>query len=242
MNPILDCTNFETTKKSIALIFNINENTLISNLQNMDRIPENENLEDYIYEAFDKNYHIPDIIDCIYFHGTRTRNPKSFLERGILPKKLVEESIWHELIILSKELDIPKSGKNPCATSFIAKTWINSEGPFGFLFKEAATHPSGLLHNYTETPEIVEDISGCLLGKNYIHLVNKYKEITKPYIISFSCTQNNDPIRNALLYLHLVLHGWSAIEAASEAVTCFDGNGVTIDPASIKYIECVHKP
>ncbi|MCA2815103.1 MAG: hypothetical protein IM477_22390 [Microcystis sp. M090S1] len=69
------------------------------------------------------------------------------MERGILPKKLVEQSIWDELKILSKELNILKSGKNPFATSFIAKTWINSEGPFGFLFKEAATHPSDLLHN-----------------------------------------------------------------------------------------------
>lgn len=239
MEYTLDCTNFETTKKSVASILEISEDVLISRLYDLAEIPKTEDATDYLYEKFCQIYTLPPSIRCIYFHGTRAKDPSSFKKCGILPKRLVEQSIREELTCLSKRLNLQKIGDNPFATSFYFKMGIAHEGPFGVLFKDAALYPTGFQRSYINVPEIVEDISGQLLGKNYGYLVDFYKKITNPYIISFSSPSDTDPIRYALRYLHLIVHGCNEIESASIAVTCFNGNGEPVNPESIISIERV---
>lgn len=67
-----------------------------------------------------------------------------------------------------------KSGTYPHNTSYSSKQRPSDEGPFGFLIRDACLHAIGSAHSYTSAPELVEDLSGLLLGANFKLLVKRY--------------------------------------------------------------------
>ncbi|WP_206360714.1 hypothetical protein, partial [Vibrio sp. F13] len=70
--------------------------------------------------------------------------------------------------------------------SIAGKGFVNDEGPFAFLIRCVAIEAPGSNHSYTHTPEMVEDIAGSLLGENYEQLVQRFRDITNPFIVSFT--------------------------------------------------------
>jgi hypothetical protein len=236
MAKTLDCSSYESAKESVSTIFEIDESELSEFLKSIQSLPTEEEYTEYIYKVFCNKFGPPKgHSHTIWFHGTRTNNIESFKKEGILPKSDSIERVRSALITLSDGLE--KVGENPFSMSLAGKQAIIDEGPFAVLIKDVAIHAPGFAHSYIETPEIVEDIAGALFGTNYIHLVERFKAISKPYIISFSEKACDYELRHAVWYLYLVESGEDKIDSSGSASTCFDSRGSKIPPEKIKTIE-----
>ena len=123
--------------------------------------------------------------------------------------------------------------------SISGKQGDHDEGPFAFLMRDIAIHAPSPNHNYLDSPEMVEDFSGTLLGENYSQLVNSFKEISTPCLVSFTSESKGYEVPQALLYLKLVEDGETHFEAASSANTFFDSGNVIVSPDRIKFVEII---
>ena len=239
LDMILDCSCPESAKKSLSKIFNTTEEQLISAIRSVrqddsDYQPPQDVIYSYICEIFGAPY---GDVKITWFHGTRVEDESLFYKKGILPKSIVRRSLAPRLKELAK--DLKHSGENPFSVSLSGKQDPHDEGPFAFLIKDVAIHAPGFTHSYLEAPEMVEDIAGILLGENYSQLVNRFKEITKPFIVSFTSESKGYELRYALWYLKLIEDGYTLIDAASAANTCYCSNGKTIPPEKIQNVELV---
>ncbi|MCB2387322.1 hypothetical protein [Thalassolituus alkanivorans] len=197
-------------------------------------IPEYEFIYGKVCEVFGE----PDLeIETIWFHGTRTDSIESFKTRGILSKSYVKNNI--ESKVKSLAVGVFPKGNNPFSTSIQSKDSTLDEGPYAVLFKEVALYSPGSSHSYITCPEIVEDLAGSVVGENYKEIVDRYYSATKPYIIAFRMEAGRDELARALWYLHSMADGDSSIEAAELANTCFNSNGVAINPERIVSYEIV---
>ncbi|MGY4879318.1 hypothetical protein ACLUEY_15725 [Vreelandella aquamarina] len=236
---ILDCSCYESSKRTLSEIFGTTEESLISLLGSISPYDNDyQPPEKVIYSSVCDNFGVPEEeIDIIWFHGTRVEDEGLFYEKGILPKSTARSLLEPRLKELSEGLE--RSGQNPFSLSLFGKQGEHDEGPFAFLIRDAAIHAPGAHHRYVEVPEMVEDISGTLLGENYIELVNRFQEITNPFVVSFiSCSEGYE-LAHALWYLKLIVDGEEEVEAASIANTCFCGNGKAISPEKIQAIEAL---
>jgi hypothetical protein len=232
----LDCTSPETAVTTLAQIFNTTETELLSLLDGIRPCDGAAPSEDLIYEQVCEQFGPPSFpLNVTWFHGTRVEDHKLFLQHGILPKSGAREFIEPRLKELAKGL--VAEGDNPFSFSVIAKQGEHDEGPFASLIRDVVIHSPGAYHNYLQSPEIVEDIAGALLGKNYDALLKRFKDVTKPYLVAFRAESQGDEISCALWYLKLISDGHSTIEAAAGANTCYCGNGITIFPDQIRSIE-----
>lgn len=118
-----------------------------------------------------------------------------------------------------------------------AKKMINDEGPFAFLIRTVAVRAPGATHDYTAAPEMVEDLSGELLGGNFGLLVERFQRCSKPCIVSFRGAGRRHHVARALWYVHLVELGEQEDEAADAANTCYDGAGVAVPAGDIVDVE-----
>ncbi len=239
MEKILDCSNQDRACSSVCEIFNTDEPTLTSILKTLN--PYQNHIykpEEYIYTKICEALGSPESkIQAMWFHGTRTNNINSFHTKGILPKSAIKEDIEATLISLSSGIE--KKGANQFSFSTQGKQNPSDEGPFAVLFKEVAIHAPGMNHSYIETPEMVEDIAGSLLGENYHQLVALYKSITQPYVITFIGSAGHNELSLALWYLHSIVAGDPSIEAAERANTSFNSSGITIPPSRIIKAELI---
>lgn len=237
---ILDCSSYNSVVQSLCEIFHTTEDILLSVLKS---VKNNESIDYYTLEqnvdsiTRTKLGEPDDKMEVLWFHGTRVEDPVSFYNHGILPKSQVRNKLLPRLESLASGLE--KLGTNPFGLSMTGKSGIHDEGPFAFLVKTVAINAPGKNHNYTESPELVEDIAGGLLGKNYQQLVSRFQEFTEPYIVSFTAKPNGGEISRALLFLKLIEDGKSEIEAGEKANTFFSSQGVAILPDRIKEIELV---
>jgi hypothetical protein len=235
---ILDCSSYNSVTQSLCEIFRTTEDVLLSVLksveydESIDYYTLEQNVSSFIRARFGEP---DDKLEILWFHGTRVEDPALFYSHGILPKSQVRDELLSRLISLTSGLE--KLGDNPFSLSVSVKADINDEGPFAFLVKSAAIHANGNNHNYTKSPELVEDIAGILLGENYQQLVSRFQEVTKPYIVSFTAKPKGGEVSRALLFLKLMEDGESEIEAGESANTFFSSHGVTILPDRIKDIE-----
>lgn len=232
----LDCSSPKTAVTSLAELFDTTEAELLSLLNsvspyNGDASPENV-IYDQVCERFGPPY---SLLKVTWFHSTRVEDHTLFLERGILPKSAAKEIIEPRLKELAK--DLVAAGDNPFSLSMMGKQGEHDEGPFAFLIRDVAIHAPGGHHNYLQSPEVVEDISGTLLGRNCDALISRFKDITRPYLITFTAEPQGDEIPLALFYVKLIHDGHPLIEAAHGANTCFCGNGRVIPPDQIRSIE-----
>lgn len=236
---ILDCSNYESTKKSILDIFSTTEDKLTSFLQSINLFENIEKpAENVLYEeACDILGHPKGNISVVWFHGTRTEDASRFKELGILTKSEARKFIEPRLKKLSEGME--SFGSNPFSMSISGKQGIHDEGPFAFLMRDIAIHAPSPNHNYLDSPEMLEDIAGTLLGENYSQLVNSFKETSTPCLVSFTSESKGYEVPQALLYLKLVEDGETHFEAASSANTFFDSENVIVPPCRIKSVEII---
>jgi hypothetical protein len=238
INIFLDCSNYESTKNSVAEIFGIDPVCLIDFLKS---ISANDDQKDFLvmmYFEMCNRFGMPKCNpDVVWFHGTRVKDKKSFYIHGILPKKMAREKI--ESVLLPLAEGVEKKGVNPLDLSQAGKCTEADEGPFSVLFKLFSINKIENNHCYADIPEMVEDIAGQLVGENLYKLVEKYKEITSSYVVSFldDTKTRPDALYHALWFLFLVATGTSELEAVVIANTCFDSGGKLISPDKIKKIE-----
>ena len=168
---------------------------------------------------------------------TRVENVDLIYERGLLTKTKAREFIEPRLRELAVGLE--RFGENPYELSLSGKDGSHDEGPFAFLIRSVAIHAPASNHNYLDAPELVEDIAGILLGQNFESLVDRFKEITKPCIVSFVADPKGYELPAALWYLKLVVDGDPDLEAANSANKFFDSEGVSITPDRIQEVELI---
>jgi hypothetical protein len=236
---ILDCSSYESTKKSILDIFSTTEEKLASVLQSISPFESSyKPAEEVLYdETCDILGHPKDNIIVVWFHGTRTEDESLFQKLGILTKSEARKFIEPRLKELSKGME--RFGSNPFSMSLFGKQGDHDEGPFAFLIRDVAIYAPSPNHNYLDAPEMIEDIAGALLGENYSQLVNRFKEISTPCLVSFTSESKGYELPHALLYLKLVEDGETHFEAASSANTCFDSENVIVSPDRIKSVEII---
>ena len=230
---ILDCSDQSTAWSTVCEIFNTDKSTLTLLLRPLTPYQDHTyRPEEYIYKKIcDALGNPKSEIKAMWFHGTRTNDIASFHTRGILPKSAIKEEIKTTLIPLSSGIE--RKGNNQFSMSIQGKQTPADEGPFAVLFKEVAIHAPGFNHSYVDTPEMVEDIAGTLLGENYDQLVMRYRSITEPYVVTFIGEAGGHELSLALWYLHSIVDGDPSVEAADRANTCFNSKGITIDPSRI---------
>lgn len=233
----LDCSSIESAQQSLCEIFNATEIELLALLRSVRPFESmNQRPEDVIYERFCTQFGTPLYpVNVIWFHGTRVEDLDSFYKYGLLPKTEAKNLIEPRLKELA--IGLKQTGKNPFSSSIAGKQGEHDEGPFASLIRDAVVYAPGNHHSYVKAPEIVEDISGELLGENYCQLVNRYQKITKPCVVAFFSNAKGGEIPHALLYLKLVEDGGSAIDAAGDANTFFCADGKIIPPEQIQSIE-----
>jgi hypothetical protein len=236
MNKVLDCSTTKSAIQSTAAILKIDSDKLGEILQNIGSIPRIEEPKAYIIEKVYSIISRPMIpVPSIWFHATRVINQDSFLDEGIQPKAKMYPKLRDLLEKLS--LGMKSFGCYPNSSSADAKEFINDEGPFAFLFRSVAVNAPGCTHAYYESPELVEDIAGSLLGANYAELVKKYTAVTRPCIITFRAKAEDWAFNSALWHAYLINYGYNDLDAADIANTCFDGKGMRIPPADIINVE-----
>ena len=217
---ILDCSSYESAKKSLCEIFHTREEVLLAALSNVENDKKidyytlEKNVDSFIRQQFGE----PDEqMEILWFHGTRVEDESSFYNHGILTKSKARETLYSRLISLSSGLE--KKGKNPFNESIAGKCFVNDEGPFAFLIRCVAIEAPGSNHSYTQAPEMVEDIAGSLLGENYEQLVQRFQKVTTPFIVSFKAKPKGGEVSRALFFLKLIEDGDSELEAGSSANT-----------------------
>lgn len=232
MNKTLDCTSTESAFESVSAILGIDSDGLREILQSVGAIPrENEPKAFVSQKVFSKISPPACSMSSIWFHTTRVINPDSFTTEGIHPKSVMYLKIYSLLKQLSQGMK--SFGDYPNSLSANAKESINDEGPFAFLFRSVAVNAPGFNHAYHKSPEIVEDIAGLLLGANYKELVEKYKVISQPCLVTFHAKAENYVLESAIWYTYLIAIGHNVLEAAESANTCFDGKGISVPPKDV---------
>ena len=234
---ILDCSCPESAKKSLCEIFDVAEAKLLTLIRSVKPYDSDfQPPEDVIYDQVCEQFGVPNSpIQITWFHGTRVEDHNLFYKHGILPKTAAKSFIEPRLRELAADLE--RSGNNPFSTSLMGKQGEHDEGPFAFLIKDVAIHAPGAHHSYVKVPEMVEDISGILLGENFSQLVARYQKITTSYVVTFIADSKGYEIPYALWYLKLIEDGESEIKAANAANTCFCGDGSIIPSGQIQNVE-----
>lgn len=236
---VLDCSSSESAKKSLCKIFDVAEPDLLKFIRSVKPYDSDfQPPQDVIYDQICEQFGSPSsLLKVTWFHGTRVEDHNSFYKYGILPKSDVKKFIEPRLKELA--IDLKHSGNNPFSTSLMGKQGEHDEGPFAFLIKDVAIHAPGTHHSYVNTPEMIEDIAGILLGENFNQLVSLFQKITTPCVVTFIADSKGYEIPYALWYLKLTEDGKSKIEAASTANTCFCGDGSIISPKQIQNVEFI---
>ncbi len=226
----LNCSDFDSAVNSVALIFNTVQSTLISALKNTNDLNKEE-IYDFIRQELGQpknNYQV------VWFHVSRAESNSQFEKYGILPTSQARTFLEPCLEELAK--DLVKKGEGPYAGCLTDKEMINDEGPYAFLIRDAAIHSK-----FLERPEFVTDFANEKLGENYGLLVNRFKEITNPYIVSFVVKPKGNELVEALYFLHLVITGEEIISAASDTRAYYNARGCVISSDSIESVELIEK-
>ncbi len=236
---ILDCSSYETAKDSLLKIFNVSEIELVNLLKSSNpfdhaSLPPEDALFDH---ACSIAGYPEDDIKVMWFHGTRIEDETLFHKHGILTKTDARKLLEPRLKELAAGLE--STGSNPFSVSLSGKEGPHDEGPFAFLIREVAIHAPSPCHNYLEAPEIVEDLAGIMLGQNYIKLVDRFKQISRPCVVAFLAPAKGCEIPHVLMYMKLVIDGYTELDAGAAANTFFDAEGEVVPPERIHRVEVV---
>ncbi len=236
---ILNCTNYDTALESLAKIFNASKSVIISVLKDINPYdhllqPPEDALYDHMCSEMGEPSHR---MKVLWFHGTRIEDENLFRKHGILTKTEARRIIEPRLRQMADGL-VSKGG-NPFSMSLSGKNGPHDEGPFAFLIREVAIKAPSPCNNYLDAPEMVEDLAGISLGQNYQQLVDRFKSVTKPCVVSFWAESKGYELPRAILYVKLILDGEVALNAGSAANTFFDSEGVVVSPERIQSVELI---
>lgn len=234
---MLDATTKDTALKSLSQYLNVKPSYLSQTLREIqisEACDPAEYLLSYVESEFGEIQQLP---KGVWFHGSRVPYPQSFLNIGIRTKSEMCNNLMKYLKPLAR--DIPYEGDYPHSVSKTAKDslGLQDEGPFASLFRDQCISPDHGSHDYTKTPELVEDLAGELCGGNYEKLVAKFQSNTLPCIVHFTHTLSSHHLQKFLYFVFLICQDYSSREA-SQAVRCFCNlNGKPVLPNKIIKIE-----
>ncbi|WP_413616365.1 hypothetical protein MRB56_08715 [Halomonas cupida] len=236
---ILNCTNYDTALESLAKVFNVSKSAIISVLEDVNPYDHlSQSPEDVLYDHMCNEIGEPSrSLKVIWFHGTRIEDENLYSKHGILTKTEARKFIEPRLRKMADGLE--RRGSNPFSMSLSGKDGPHDEGPFAFLIREVAIKAPSPCHNYLDAPEIVEDLAGIFLGQNYQQLVDRFKSVAKPCVVSFVADSKGYELPYVILYVKLVLDGEAELDAGSAANTFFDAEGVVVPPERIHNIELI---
>lgn len=80
---LLDCSNHRSIKESICSIFSIKNAALTNELEFFTIGEDEECVGKRIYDDLTKNYTPSNNIDILWFHGTRSNDPKIFMIQSL---------------------------------------------------------------------------------------------------------------------------------------------------------------
>lgn|GEM_PF-560112 len=181
-----------------------------------------------------------------WFHLTRTTKQNDF-EDGIIPLGGTLERIWTTLISIPTEPVIKDNLnflKNNGVPDFHYRLKHNDQfhwGPYAVLVKETAFNASDLSqHDYLGMPEIIEDICNGYEERFGDSIIEIYESSLVPKIVKFQSHQRLDSgcVEAALFYAYELVRG---NPPSSNCVTCFDGEGIKIEPSSVISVTTVEK-
>lgn len=153
-----------------------------------------------------------------FFHGSRVRNPSSFVRQGIRPLGDMVDQIWSELYdLVADEIDPSRwatlrrqlDGRSPHTGGHSAHLYRSKvgdrihHGPFAQLVREHSLNPPWGMHDYLDIPEIVEDIARCV----GMDLEMRFRRSTTPCIVKFARPRAGvGDLASALFYAYSELH------------------------------------
>lgn len=236
MENLINCSDYESARISICNLYEIPVEFLDDYFRSSDEYNEEHVNREFVFHQFTNQFGaLTKDFNAVWFHGTRVDNIQKFYEDGILPKSKMRERLQKLLYELSSGMK--KEGTYPNMLSFSSKQNENDEGPFAFLIKDAVEHSPGAAHSYIDAPEIVEDIAGLLLGKNYRSLVDAYKSKTMPYVVSFVDSADDFELKHAIWYIYLNSKSINVFEEGAIERCYFNARNRTIHPSKIINIE-----
>ena len=247
---ILDCENKETVFNSLASIFKCSEEDLVNVLRSRN-VPEyylengkyiNIPMEYYLFDHVKQIIGPPEIITTVcWFHSTRTTQNNIYKE-GILPLANSLARVWEMLIENAPSSEIG-SRLRPLKDGGVMNSTYNAKiskaveaGPFATLVKDLIFNLENLpFHDYTEMPEIVEDILKSIPTEEDIDLRSHYERVLVPKIIKFSAPACGvGLVATALNYASDCSWG---VPAGGWTNACFDGEGTVINNEQILKVE-----
>jgi len=81
------------------------------------------------------------------------------------------------------------------------RSWDSQQqGPFGWLVRDFAFHPSPKRDYFRKLPEAVEDLIGAIKGRFGIDLKSKYRERSNSFIVKFQTSDASETNLCAALY------------------------------------------
>lgn len=236
LHMLINCRDKNSTIKSLASIYSITQSEIEKFFDSQDGYDMPHTDKSYITERFFQHFDQPkERYETVWFHGTRTADIDSIFKNGLLPKSKIKPIINSKLQSLSSGLI--KSGIYPHNASYSFKQRSSDEGPFGFLIRDACLLATGNAHSYTSAPELVEDLSGLLLGANYKELVKRYYDSTIPYIVSFTTSGSNYALEHAIWYGYLTYKNVNILEYGDIEMCTYNASQEVISSDKIFAIE-----
>lgn len=234
---ILDCSSYETAKNSLLKIFNVSEIEFVELLKSSNpfdhlSLPPENALFDHVCSIAG---YPEGVTEVMWFHGTRIEDETLFHRHGILTKTDARKFLEPRLIDLAVGLE--SVGSNPFSMSLSGKEGSHDEGPFAFLIREVAIQAPSPCHNYLEAPEMVQDLAGIMLGQNYMKLVDRFKQVARPCVVAFLAPAKGYEIPHVLMYVKLVIDGYTSLDAGAAANTFYDAEGEAVLPEQIHRVE-----
>lgn len=232
----INCRDKKSTIQSLANIYVTTPSEIEKFFDSQDGYDKPHTVKSYIAEQFFQHFGQPkEKYETIWFHGTRTADVDSIYKNGLLPKSKVKPIIFHKLQSLSSGLC--KSGVYPYNASYSSKQRPSDEGPFGFLIRDACLLATGSAHSYISAPELVEDLSGLLLGENFRSLVEIYSSSTTPYIVSFITKSSDYALEHAIWYGYLTYKDVNILESGDIEMCTYNASKDIISPDKIYVID-----
>ena len=242
MSKIINCTSYKTAFESVSEALDIDIDSLKGIMKSIGPFHPIDYPDEHIQERVFSKIPPPKFpIQSYWFHASRVIDPSRFWKEGIHKKSKMYKELLFLLSDKVVEYGLEKSGNYPNSISASTKYEISDEGPHAFLFKSLAIAPPQGTHKYSQAPELIEDISGSILGANYQMLVDIYHDISIPCVVTFRAEAGDWEVKRALWYIYLVNTGADEAEAADIAKWCYIGDGKGIIPENIVNVEILQE-
>lgn len=249
----MDCSDVESTYASVTGILDVDRQTLddvfdrYHSAHRDDTLVDEQQLKKTLADVRGCITHLPEFW-TIFFHATRSVNPKQFWEEGLWPLNRMLDRIWFVVFgLLRSEWSVEAwqrfrrrvetTHPGHYAELYRMKTGDSyHRGPYGFLIRDVPLTPRqcGVRDHLSNPPELVQDI--CLSFKEdySIDLEERYRAASRPCLVKFRSPCDPDAVWVALNYLYLFSRG---LDLTSDLGYSFNGKGRTVPADWIDGVE-----